>query len=113
MRVLALIALALTASACSTTGSSVVETQYKTITVTKRGPCPDEATYNRLIASRPNPLRNQTKPATGVERNARTSAQLGLYEAPGKWADKVSAALDRCQATVEEREENEGVADKP
>lgn len=106
------VAMATLLAGCATTGVPV-ETRYKTITVTKRGPCPDQATYAKLKASRPNPLRNQPRPSTGTERVARTSAQLGLYEGEGRWADQVSAALDRCQVAEEETEESEGVADTP
>lgn len=90
-----------------------VETQYKTITVTKRGPCPDRATYERLKARRPTPLRNQARPSTGTERVARTAAQLGLYEGEGQWGDQVQTVLDRCQQAGEDTEAGEGVADKP
>ncbi len=110
MKRIATIALALSLAACKTT-APITQTEYRVVTVTKRGPCPDEGTYNKLKASRPEPLRNQARPSTGVERAARTSAQLGMYEAPGKWADQVSAALDRCQVASEDRVE--GVADKP
>lgn len=106
--ILALAAVALL-GACKTT-AGVVETRYKTITVTKRGPCPDVGTYNKLKASRPTPLRHQVRPRTGVERGARVQGQLGLYEAEGKWADQVSAVLDRCQLPAEDTEESEGVA---
>lgn len=97
---------------CTKTGVAV-ETRFKTITVTTRGPCPSPAVFAKLKASRPTPLRQQAKPKTAVERSARTSAQLGLYEAEGKWADNVSAALDRCQTPVEEKTESEGVATGP
>lgn len=113
MRVaLALVAI-LALSACGGRAATPVETRYKTITVTKRGPCPDAGTYNRLKAGRPTPLRRQARPSTGVERTARTAAQLGLYEREGGWADQVASALDRCQVAGEESEEAEGVADKP
>lgn len=107
----ALAALALVAG-CKTTGTPV-EVKYQTITVTKRGPCPDEKTYARLKASRPTPLRNQAKPASGVARSARAQAQLGLYEREGGWADNVSAVLDRCQVAGTESETHEGVASPP
>lgn len=108
------LALILAAFLCGCSHPGVpVETRFKTITVTKRGPCPDPATYERLKASRPTPLRDQAKPSSGVERVARTAAQLGLYEAEGKWADQVSVTLDRCQAEGTSTEEHEGVADDP
>lgn len=106
------IAMASTVAGCATTPAPV-ETRWRTVTVTKRGPCPDRATYERLRASRPTPLRNQARPRTGVERTARTAAQLGLYEGSGRWADQVQAVLDRCQAEGTESEESEGVADQP
>lgn len=112
MRLVLVALAALVVSACAHT-APVVETKYKTITVTKRGPCPDRATYNKLKASRPMALRNQARPRTGVERNARQSAQLGLYEREGGWADQVSATLDRCQVEGEESKEAEGVAADP
>jgi len=109
--IFSVIALALL-SGCVKPGVAV-ETQYRTITITKRGPCPDPATYAKLKASRPTPLRNQARPSSGAERVARTSAQLGLYEGEGRWADQVSSALDRCQVAGEEKESGEGVADTP
>lgn len=108
MNKIMMVALILLLAGCGAEPAPV-EIRYKTITVTKRGPCPTPAVYAKLKASRPNPLRNQAKPRTGVERVARESAQLGLYEASGKWADQVSAALDRCQEENEEKDE--GVAD--
>jgi hypothetical protein len=112
MRLISIAILAALLAGCSTAGVPV-ETRYKTITVTKRGPCPDRTTYERLRASRPNPLRNQARPTSGAERVARTAAQLGLYEGEGRWADQVQAVLDRCQVAEEETEESEGVADQP
>jgi len=112
MRLIPIALIAFLLAGCATTGTPV-ETRYKTITVTKRGPCPDRATYERLKASRPNPLRNQARPSSGAERVARTSAQLGMYEGEGRWADQVSAALDRCQVAEEETDTAEGVADSP
>lgn len=112
MRLILLAACAAALAGCSTTGS-VVETKWRTVTVTKRGPCPEPSVYATLKASRPTPLRQQKRPASGVERNARTQAQLGLYEAEGAWADKVSAALDRCQIESEHTEQQEGKVDAP
>ena len=100
---------AITLAGCG--GGVAVETRYKTITTTVRGPCPDEATYAGVVASRPKPLRNQARPSSGVERNARTSAQLGLYEAAGAWADKVLSILARCQVASESTASAEGVED--
>lgn len=99
--------LAITLAGC---GHGVaVETRYKTITTTVRGPCPDEATYREIVAKRPVPLRDQARPSTPVERNARQSAQLGMFEAAGGWADKVLSILARCQ--VASSTSTEGVAD--
>lgn len=113
MKIILASVIALMLLAGCTKPGVAVETRWKTITVTKRGPCPDKATYARLKASRPTPLRNQAKPTTGTERVARTAAQLGLYEAEGKWADQVDATLTRCQVAGEDTEEAEGVADTP
>lgn len=112
MRLILIALTALLLAGCATTGTPV-ETRYKTVTITTRGPCPDKATYERLKASRPNPLRNQARPQSGTERVARTAAQLGLYEGEGRWADQVQSVLDRCQVAEEESEESEGVADGP
>lgn len=101
---------AITLAGCGGRGVAV-ETKYKTITTTVRGPCPDEATYREIVAARPTPLRNQARPSTGVERNARTAAQLGLFEAAGGWADKVIAILSRCQVSSESTLSAEGVED--
>lgn len=106
----AIIAAALAAITLAGCGGGVaVETRYKTITTTVRGPCPDEATYAGIVAARPTPLRKQARPSTPVERTARTSAQLGLFEAAGGWADKVLAILARCQ--VASSTSTEGLAD--
>lgn len=58
--------------------------------------CPTTAEIRRLRAARPKPLRTQPMPASPAERVARTSAQLGQYEARGAWADQVEDALARC-----------------
>lgn len=57
-------------------------------------PAPDER--ERLRKMRPVPLRSQPMPTTTVERVSKTAAQLGEYEAPGRWGDQVEAVLDRC-----------------
>src|SRR3546814_14898222 len=90
MRLIPSALFAVLLAGCATTGTPV-ETRYKTITITKRGTCPDKATYERLKAYRPNPLRNQDRPNSGAERVDRTAAQLGLYEGEGRWADPVGA----------------------
>lgn len=112
MRLIYVSLIALLLAGCANTGTPV-ETRWRTVTVTKRGPCPDQATYERLRASRPNPLRNQERPRNAAERVARTAAQLGLYEGEGRWADQVQATLDRCQAEGADTETSEGVADDP
>jgi len=95
MRSLILLAL-LPLAACA--GQSVVKTEVKTVQVKVRAACPDAATYEALVASQPVPLRRQPMPATAEERVARSSAQLGHYEAEGAWVDQVRAALDSCHA---------------
>jgi len=112
MRIALTLALVLLLGACTKPAVSI-ETRYKTITVTKRGPCPTPAAYELLKRERPNPLRNQAKPGSAAVRVARSQAQLGLYEGEGKWADKAMAALDRCQVVAEEKSETEGVAAAP
>lgn len=59
--------------------------------------CPSPEERERLRTLRPAPLRTEPMPDTAVERNAKTVAQLGKYEAEGGYADQVDAALDRCQ----------------
>lgn len=59
--------------------------------------CPPKEERERLQALRPAPLRESPMPDTVVERNGKSDAQLGLYEAEGGYADQVDAALDRCQ----------------
>lgn len=65
--------------------------------VEKPAACPSPAERERLRKLRPTPLRNQPMPPTAVERNAKSQAQLGLYEAEGGYADQVDTALNRCQ----------------
>lgn len=60
-------------------------------------PCPVATERERLRTLRPVPLREQTMPATAVERTAQAIAQLGKYEAEGGYADQIDTALDRCQ----------------
>ena len=76
---------------------TATETRVKIERVPVRAPCPEPETYRALKAERPKPLRDQKMPASAEERVARTSAQLGRFEAKGAWADKVEAALDSCQ----------------
>ena len=112
MRITLTLAMLMALAACAH-DHAPVEVRYKTITTVKRGPCPDAASYAKIKAGKPTPLRSQAKPRTGTERVARQSAQLGLYEAEGGWADKAMAALDRCQVAGEDREEGEGLANSP
>jgi hypothetical protein len=95
LRLIAVIA-ALAVAGCTTTGSAV-ETRYKESTRVVRGACPDPDTFAVLKAEKPVPLRDQAMPSDPVARSGAVSAQLGLYEAPGKWVDKAWSALSRCQ----------------
>ena len=61
------------------------------------GRCLSGAEIRKLRAARPRPLRDQKMPATAAERVAKTAAQLGLYEAKGRWADQVEKALAECE----------------
>ena len=79
-------------------GGAAVETRVQIEKVPVRVPCPSPEVYAKLVRTQPVPLVTQKMPATADERVARQSAQLGLYEAKGGWADRARAALDRCQA---------------
>lgn len=68
-----------------------------TVYVDRPAACPNRQESDRLIASRPVPLRNRTMPKTRLERVAQSEAQLGKYEADGGWSDQVVVALKRCQ----------------
>lgn len=74
-----------------------VEVRAQLVEVSVRAPCPDPAEYERLRSARPAPLASQPMPETARERVAKTTAQLGRYEAQGGWSDQAMAALDRCQ----------------
>jgi hypothetical protein len=74
-----------------------VEVKTQIVQVEVPAPCPAPAERERLRQLRPQRLADQPMPATARERVAKTSAQLGRYEAPGGYADQVDAALDRCQ----------------
>lgn len=87
--------LAVTLASCGAGTATEVRVQIEKVPV--RAPCPDKKTYDDLKSSRPAPLRSQPMPDTAQERVAKTTAQLGRYEAPGGWGDRASAALDRCQ----------------
>lgn len=97
LRVLFAILLAFAVTACATTGSAV-EKEYVTVKETVRAPCPDDATYDAVMAARPVPLRQQSAPATEDERIARERRQLGLYEAPGNFADQATAVIESCHS---------------
>lgn len=96
LRILGATAVAGTLAACSP--KVITKTEIKTVQVAVRAPCPDRPTYDDLKAGRPVPLRTQPMPPSPEQRVAQSQAQLGRYEAEGAWADRVSAALDRCQA---------------
>lgn len=78
--------------------ATAVETRVQIERVPVPTPCPDDKTYDGLVADQPVPLRNQAMPGSADERVARTAAQLGRYEARGGWADRARAALDRCHS---------------
>lgn len=96
MKNVILVAAAMLAG-CATTKPRPVEVRSETVEVQVRAPCPDPAERERLRAGRPVRLADQPMPDSARERVAKTSAQLGRYEAPGGWADQVDAVLDRCQ----------------
>lgn len=98
MKMIAILAVALALAGCGGETSGVaVETQFKPVYVPTPVSCPSADVYRSLKADRPTPLARQAMPATAEERTAKTSAQLGRYEAKGGWGDRVEAALDRCQ----------------
>lgn len=103
MKTILVTALALTLGGCG--AATVTQTRVQVVKEPVPAPCPDKAAYAKLKAGRPVPLRNQPMPGTAEERVARQAAQLGRFEAEGAWADKVEAALDRCQ--------QEGLAPSP
>jgi len=95
VKVIVLLALAGLLAGCGGPGVAT-ETHIQIEKVPVRARCPDKATYDSIKATRPRPLAEQPMPATADERVAKTSAQLGRYEAPGGWGDRAVAALDRC-----------------
>lgn len=98
MKMMVMMAAALLAAGCARTPPPrPVEVRTQTVEVQVRAPCPDPAERERLRAARPARLADQPMPETARERVAKTTAQLGRFEAPGGWADQVDAALDRCQ----------------
>lgn len=96
MKTIAILAL-LPLAACA--GKVAVPVEVRTVVqkIPVRAACPAPDAYLALKAGRPKPLRDQPMPATADVRTAKTAAQLGRFEAPGGWADRVEAALDRCQ----------------
>ncbi len=81
---------------CATTARPT-EVRIETVKIKVRAACPALAEYAKLKSTRPRPLREQPMPDSMEQRTAKTVAQLGRYEAEGGWADRVEAALDRCQ----------------
>lgn len=75
-----------------------VRVEYEKVFVNVPAPCPETGVGAALIASRPQPLRTTERPSDASVRSGKSQAQLGKYEAEGGWADKVIAALTRCQA---------------
>jgi hypothetical protein len=89
--VLALLLLA----ACKQDVSTI--TKISTVYVDRPAPCPNKTESDRLVTTRPVPLRDQSMPSTRIERTAQATAQLGKYESEGGWGDQVVSALKRCQ----------------
>jgi hypothetical protein len=83
-------------TACATKAVPI-RTEIQTVQVNVPAPCPEKALGDELINSRPVPLRLTKRPSDASVRSAQSQAQLGKYEAEGGWADKVVAALKRCQ----------------
>lgn len=91
---LALVGLSL--GGCAT-HRPATELRVETVKVPVRAACPAPAEYAKLKSTRPRPLVDTPMPETAEQRVGKTAAQLGRFEAPGGWADRVEAALDRCQ----------------
>lgn len=91
-----LLAAVVVLSGCTKAAVST-ETRVQVVKELVPAPCPDKDVYDRLKRKRPVPLRHQPMPDTPDARVAQQQAQLGRFEAEGGWADKVEAALDRCQ----------------
>lgn len=92
------IALAVLLAGCGAHPGTPSEVKVQIEKVAVRAPCPSPEVYKDITANRPVPLVKQAMPADPDVRVARTTAQLGKYEARGGWADQVQAVLDRCQA---------------
>lgn len=84
-------------AACGHDRDVAVVKSVSTVYVDRPVACPPPAETDKLLAERPAPLRDDPMPPTAVERVAKSSAQLGKYEADGGWGDKVEAALKRCR----------------
>lgn len=96
MRHLILIAgAALTLAACE--HPSAISERPVITYVDRPVQCPSPEERERLRKLKPAPLRDKPMPTDPVARIAQSQAQLGLYEAPGAYADQVEAALNRCQ----------------
>lgn len=91
-----LAALCLLAGGCAGRPAPV-RTEFQPVYINVPAVCPDPLISDQLIADRPTPLREAAKPSDPSVRSAKSQAQLGKYEAEGGWADKVVAALKRCQ----------------
>jgi len=92
-----LILALLVSSLVSACASPVIQERIREVRVPVRVECPAAPERARLRTLRPTRLQDQIMPTTAVERNAKSQAQLGLYEAQGGYADQVDAALNRCQ----------------
>jgi hypothetical protein len=92
-----ILVLAILLPSCAGTPARPTELKVLTAKVAVRAACPAKPEYAKLKAGRPTPLRSQPMPASPDARTAKIAAQLGRFEAEGGWADRVEAALDRCQ----------------
>lgn len=96
LRLLFAILATLSLAACAT--PVITDTEYKTVEVAVRAPCPDDETLAALKAARPVPLREQPQPADLEERRKVERQQLGRYEAPGAFADQAIAIVESCNS---------------
>ena len=88
-------------TACQTP-AAVIEKEYVRVNVPVRAPCPDDETYNAVMAARPVPIRDQgiPRPANDAEELAILRPQLGRYEAEGGFADQATAVIESCHSRV-------------
>jgi hypothetical protein len=97
VKLIALAPLALLAACGKEAPPAIISERPVPVEIKVRDVCPSKAEYDRLLAMKPKPLREQKPPTDKVEKAGKTSAQLGLYEAEGALVDQIFSALHSCQ----------------